>query len=197
MVDYHINLAREMVSTTEQRKRFYRGMLIYLTVCALVLAGAAWFSARNVKEAFRNRRECEHLLANASMVEGVDAEAFSNPDQIYEELQFRATEIARLKQALERQVRLLPVIHNLFAELPEGVALQSLSADQGKMAFGLLMPPSGKVADPVRDLKNLWKKNEALLTRVSSIRPVTGERRMVGTNSIFFVQFECFLNGKG
>ena len=86
------------------------------------------------------------------------------------------------------------MIHNLFLDLPENVALLNLAGNKTKLEFGLVMPaPSEKAGDPVKDLREAWEGNEELMRRVISIRPTTGERRTIGEESMFFVQFECVL----
>ncbi len=193
MVDYHINLAKELVSTPKERERFYNGMLIYLSVCSVALVFFAYFSSFNIQNYMKNQRMRQHLLATSSTE--MDAFMFSNPDQVYTELRGYADQVGILKQALEQRVQLLPTISNLFLDLPDQISLQSLSADKNKMSFGLLMPSSSdETGDPVRMLKNSWTGNSALMKSVSNIRPITGERRVVGSNSLFFVQFECVLN---
>lgn len=195
MLDYNINLAREQVRTTEERLRFYKGMLVYLSLCSIALIFSAYIASVNIQHYLRNNREGRQLLASASATVGVSCSVFNDPDRIYADLQVCSEQIVTLKNALEKRVQLLPIIHNLFENLPDHVDLQRLSASRGKITFGLVMPPpSDEFGDPVRLLTDVWKKNPELMTTVSSIRPITGERRTKGTNSMFFVQFECLLN---
>ena len=46
MVDYRINLAKTLTSTPEQRRKFYNGMIIYLSVCAAGLVYVAYLMLR-------------------------------------------------------------------------------------------------------------------------------------------------------
>ena len=78
-------------------------------------------------------------------------------------------------------------------DLPDGVVLQNLVASKNKITFALAMPTSVNADDPVRDITRKWEKNEDLKKSVSSIRPLTGERRTQGDESIFYYQFECIL----
>jgi hypothetical protein len=192
--DYRINLAKDLTSTVEERTRFYNGMLIYLVICSAFLVYTAYFASINVQKYLKNRHEHLQLLRTASAVSGIELAAFRNPDKIYTDLETHALQITALKKALSQRVQLVPVIHNLFVDLPEGVSLQSLSANKSKMSFGLVMPPpSEEAGDPVQQLRAAWEKNEELMKRVSTIRPVTGERQTMGSRSVFFVQFECIL----
>lgn len=194
MVDYRINLAKTLASTPEQRRKFYHGMLIYLVVCSAAMVYVAYLSSINLKRFLDARWERAQLRATAASVAGLDASAFKNPDKTYGDLQAYSGRIVALKTALGERTHLLPIIHNLFADLPDGVVLQSLSADKGKVSFGLAMPPpSEEAGDPVRKLKTAWEKNEELMKSVASIRPLTGERRTSGEVSVFHVQFECVL----
>lgn len=193
-IDYKINLAKDLTSTPEERQRFYNGMLIYIAVSAIVLVGVAYLSSMNVRTWVENKREREHLLSSVTMSSGVDFATFKDPGRLYDELEGYSQKIKQLELALEQRVQLLPIVHNLFIELPKGVALQSLAANRNKVEFGLVMPPSSAGNDSVRALREAWEKNIELMTRVATIRPVTGERRTVGTESKFYVQFECILN---
>ncbi|MDF7808431.1 hypothetical protein P4E94_13335 [Pontiellaceae bacterium B12219] len=192
--DYRINLAKDLTSSVEERTRFYNRMLLYQVGCAALLVLVAYFSSVNLNSFLRNRLEAHQLLVTAAVVSDLDLETFKNPDTIYKELDVHSREIASLRQVLESRVQLLPVIHNLFLNLPADVSLQMLSANRYKLSFGLVMPPlSEHAGDPVRDLREAWEKNEELMMRVSSIRPLTGERRTIGNTSVFYVQFECLL----
>lgn len=193
--DYKINLAKDLTSTLEKRTRFYNGMLIYIALVSVSLIGVAYFSSMNVHDYIKNRQEHIQRLRTVTALHGLEESAFKNPQKMYVELEEYSKHITMLKKALGQQVQLLPVTHNLFLELPDGVALQSFSADRQKIVFGLEMPPpSDESGDLVRDLRESWEKNSELMRRVSSIRAVTGERRTKGTESMFFVEFECILN---
>jgi hypothetical protein len=189
--DFRINLAKDLTSSEEERQKFYHGMLIYLAACAVALVLVAYLASINVKTYIDNSREHVHLLSTAAVVAGIDVTDFRNPDQIYNELDQYSQQVASLKTILRGRVQLMPIVHNLFLELPEGVELQSLAANKNKLAFGMTMPPPSGTGDPVRDLRESWEKNEELMKRVNTIRPVTGERRTIGTKSVFYVQFEC------
>ncbi len=192
--DYRINLAKSFTSTPEQRLRFYNGMLLYLALCAAAMVLSAYFSSANIQLYLANRQERNQLLATAAAVSGLDAAVFRDPAKSYGELQASHAQVGALKQALGQRVRLLPVVHNLFAELPKGVVLQSLSANSGKISFGLVMPPaSAESGDSFRALKESWEGNEVLMAGITGIRPVTSERRMVGTVPVLYAQFECGL----
>ena len=194
MVDYRINLAKSLTSSIEERTRFYNGMLFYLVLCAMVMVGVAYLATVNLKGFGENKQERDRLQHLASAMSGLDAAAFKNPDQAYSELQAYSSEIGALKTVLKQRVKLLPVIDNLFIDLPEGASLLSFSADKKKMAFGLILPPASEErGDPVRKLTEAWESNQELIKRVSSIRPLTGERRTMGSNSVYYVKFECVL----
>lgn len=195
MVDYRINLAKGLTSSAEERTRFYNGMLIYLVFCAAALVYVAYAASVNLVDYVGNKREYRRLLASISAETGVDKAAFKNIDRAYAELKSYSGQIETLKQVLGQRVQLLPVAYNLFSDLPDDVALQGLVANKAKMDFGLTMPPaSGELGDPVRKLKSAWEANEELMKRVATIRPLAGERRTMGEESIFYVKFECVLN---
>ncbi|MDF7824476.1 hypothetical protein P4B35_10670 [Pontiellaceae bacterium B12227] len=193
-VDYRINLAKGMTSAPEQRARFYNGMLIYLLICFAGLAAVGFFGSVNIRQTIKNHQQQAMLQQTVCSVSGVTEDAFLNPDETFRQLEDRAYDIAQLKRALGQRVHLLPVIHNLFTDLPSGVSLQSLSANKEQLAFGLVMPLSSDDAgDPVALLSAAWEKNEELMNRVVSIRPLNGERRNTESGPVFFVQFECIL----
>ena len=191
--DFRINLAKDLTSSVEFRTKFYNGMLIYLVCCSSLLVLVSYLASSNLKSYLGNKAEQKQLWLTAEAVSGLDRSAFKNPAGVYEELDTYSRRIASLKKLLGQRVQLLPVVHNLFVDLPEGVALQSLSANRNKLSFGLVMPPPSLDADLVRDLRAAWEKNDELMRRVATIRLLTGERRTLGGQSMFFVQFECVL----
>jgi hypothetical protein len=191
--DFRINLAKDFTSSAEERSRFYHMMLIYLACCAVLLVLVAYLTSLNLTEYVQNKSEQRRLVASTA-ASGVDKAAFRDPQQTYTELNADSTQIGTLKKMLGQRVQLLPVVHNLFLDLPPDVALQSLSADKSKLSFGLVTPPvSDEAGDPVKKLRAAWESNEELMKRVVSIRPVNGERRMLGSRAVFYVQFECIL----
>ncbi|MBN2161376.1 MAG: hypothetical protein JXR25_00315 [Pontiellaceae bacterium] len=196
MTDYTINLARSLTASPEERRRFYRGMMVYLSVCGLGLTIAAYFLAVNLSVWWNARQDRERMLSTAVAVSGLSRMDFDQPEDQYLMLKKPSSQVESLEQLLKKRVQLVPVVYNLFAEMPEGVVLQSLVANKEKMAFGLVLPQStaSESGDPVRSLSTVWEKNDELMRRVKTIRPVTGERRTSGSNSVFFVQFECTLN---
>lgn len=192
--DFQINLAKDLTSSPEERIKFYNGMLIYLVSSAAILVTVAYFTSMNLMSFIENKSEQKQLRTTAVAVSDINMDDFKNPEDAYLELKAHSIRLSRLKQQLGTRVQLLPVIHNLLIDLPQGVGIESLAANRSKLTFGMTMPEgTGELGDPVRDLTETWEKNEELMERVSSIRPITGERRTVGKESIFYVQFECIL----
>ncbi|HEY5653691.1 MAG TPA: hypothetical protein VIR63_04910 [Pontiella sp.] len=193
-IDYHINLSKDQTSTPEARKQFYNGMLIYLCLCFAALVLVAYLSSINIRSYVENKQDQNGLMKEVKAVCGIEEDSFRNPDKIYKALNADALQLQKLKQVLGRRTHLLPVIHSLFMELPEGVVLQDLSANRNKIVFDLVMPQvSEEAGNPVRDLQKAWEENKDLKQRVATIRPQTGERRSFGGETRFFVQFECIL----
>lgn len=192
--DYTINLAKDLTSTPAQRVRFHRGMLAYLVLCAAALVCTAYASAVNIRRYLGHRSASIELLQTARAVSGLEPADFQQPAAMRTQAEEHAIELKQLKGILARRVQLLPVLHGLFNKLPEGVVLQSLSANGEKMVFGLLMPPvSEQAGDTVRKLTGTWEADAALMARLESLRPMTGERRTQGSESVYYVQFECVL----
>ena len=191
--DFKINLSRELTSSEEERVRFYNGMLVYLVVCAAALVFVAYLASMNIKRYIENNGARAQMLRTTAAVADIDERHFRNPNKAYAELEAYSFQLASLRKSLGQRVQLLPVVHNLFQNLPNGVALRSLSANKTKVNFGLVMPNPSEGSDPVKDLRKSWENNEELMSRVASIRPVTGERRTMNGESMFFVQFECVL----
>ena len=195
MSDFNINLAKGVASSPAARARFYWGMIVYLCVCALGLGLAAYFLVVNLCSYIDTSRQKRAIVFRAIADTELTRRDFDRPDTQYQKLSEPSAKLKELKMLLEQRVQLMPVVHNLFAELPTGVVLQSLSANQEKMLFGLVLPDSSVLDadDPVRSLSGKWEANDELMERVKSIRPVTAERRSTGSSSVFYVQFECVL----
>ncbi len=195
MADFNINLAKDVVSSYEERVKFYNRMLIYLVGCGAAMVLVGYISAVNIQRYYVNHQALQTQMSIAAAVSGLKIDDFKNPEKIYDALAEQSVQTRTLKKALEQRTQLLPVIHNLFVDISDEVTLQSLSASRDKIVFGLVMPSStGESGGLVRSLRATWENNDELMKRVSSIRPGTAERRNVGAGQVLFVQFECTLN---
>lgn len=193
-VDFNINLAKDITSSEEERLKFYNGMLVYLVVCAALLVLSAYLTSLNLNAFLQNRDERKTLIETTVAVSGVQEDAFKNPEAAYVELDMYSRKVRSLKKLLGQRVQLLPIVNNLFSEMPSGVALQNLAANKTKVTFGLIMPPpSDEGGDLSKDLREAWEKNEELMRHVTSIRALTGERQTVGSELMYHIRFECIL----
>lgn len=190
MVDYHINLAKSVTSTPEQRRKFYNGMILYLSLCAAGLVYVAYLASANVMEAYGANRQRRNMVKAVSSVSGFSKSFYKNPDKAYSELQLYAADLVLLKTAFAQRTHFLPVLTQLFSDFPEDVAVESLeaSADRKHIVFGLVGP--GK---SVKAQQLAWRQNAELNGLVRSIKQVKGEQRMVGGQPVYFVKFECVL----
>ncbi len=189
MVDYRINLAKAVVSTPKQRRKFYNGMMIYLSLCAVGLVYVAYLASSNVMEAYSASRQRSRVKAFSSASD-ISKTFYKNPEKAYEELQLYAEDLALLKTAFAQRTHFLPVLNQLFADFPEDVAVENLeaSAAGNRIAFGLVGPGRS-----VKAQQMAWKQNSELNGLVRSIKQVKGEQRMVGGLPVYFVKFECVL----
>jgi recombinational DNA repair ATPase RecF len=190
MVDYRINLAKTVTSTPEQRRKFYNGMILYLSLCAAGLVYVAYLASSNVMEAYNASRQRRSMVKAVSSVSGFSKTFYRNPDKAYDELQLYAADLALLKTAFAQRTHFLPVLNQLFANFPEEVAVENLeaSAANNSIAFGLV--GSGK---SVKAQQLAWKQNAELNGLVRSIKQIKGEQRMVGGQPVYFVKFKCML----
>lgn len=186
-VDFNINLARNLVSQPERRVRFYHAMLVYLVLCGALMVWVARFSVMNVLAYLDNWQQRSQIEKNTLMATGLDESVFRNPELLSVSLENEAERLASLEAALRQRIQLLPIMYNLFLEMPADVRLQSFVAGREGIKFGLVMDESG---DAVRTLRASWEANEDISKRMANIRPLTGERRTVGTNAFYYVQFE-------
>ena len=190
MVDYRINLAKTVVSTPEQRRKFYNGMMIYLVFCAAGLVYVAYLASSNMIEAYSASHQRRQMVKAVSSASGFSKTFYKNPDKAYDELKLYAEDLVLLKTAFAQRTHFLPVLNQLFADFPEDVAMENLeaSAGQNSIAFGLVGP--GK---SVKAQQLAWKQNSGLNELVRSIKQVKGEQRTVGGQLVYFVKFECVL----
>jgi len=190
MVDYRINLAKTVTSTPAQRRRFYNGMLLYLVICAAGMVYVAYATTLNITEAYRNARIRSKMINTVSISSDFGKAFYKNPDKAYEELELYAADLELLKEAFSQQTHFLPVVNQLFAGLPDDVAVESLevSAQRKTISFGLVGSSKS-----VKAQQMAWKQNEALGTRVRGTKQVKGELRMIDGIPVYFVKFECSL----
>ena len=196
MVDYRINLVKTVVSTPEQRQKFYHGMLIYLSICAAAMVYVAYLTSWNLIDGISAIQSRSALTQTQDSVSRTEKAFYRNPELALKELKNDSKSLGMIKQALSGQADFLPVISQLFMDIPKGAALQNLttSPDRKKITFGIIVPLSDQDhGDPVRELQTSWSNNKNLMKRVHSIHPVTGERKSAGGVPVFAVKFECVL----
>ena len=121
MADFNINLARGIVSTNEERRRFWDRMLLYLSLCGAAMVYVAYASAININRYLDNRQALRAELATMASVSGLDASTFNDPETVYASAEERANRIGALRRALDQRTRLLPVVHVTSLTEPEDV----------------------------------------------------------------------------
>ena len=196
MADFNINLAKTMVSSPEERQRFYNRMLIYLVICAAALVYVAYLASLNLVKVVQSNRERQARIMTTSSVTGYGKAFYKNPDQTYQELDDYAKDLETLRELLSLRVHFLPVLNQLFVDFPDDIALQSLTANSTTKTIGFaLVAPYRDQRDenPVSTLKTQWKSSDEILNRTTGVRQVTSERRVVGDMAAVFVKFECVL----
>jgi hypothetical protein len=190
MVDYRINLAKSLTSTPEQRRKFYNGIILYLSICAAGLVYTAYLASYNILEAYNAERQRRILVRSGSASSDFAKEFYRNPEKAFNELNVYAEDLSLLKTAFSQRTHFLPVLNQLFADFQEDVAVEDLeaSAANNSITFGLVGP--GK---SVREQQLVWKQNKELNQAVSSIKQIQGQQCMVGDKPVYFVKFECAL----
>ena len=191
MVDYQINLAKTVVSTPEQRRKFYNGMILYLSVCAAGMVYVAYLASANVMEAYSASRQRGRMLKADAASSDFGKTFYKNPDKAYEELQLYASDLALLKTAFAQRTHFLPVLNQLFANFPEDVAVENLEASSANNSISFVLVGPGK---SVKAQQEAWGQNAELNGLVRrSIKQVKSESKMVGGQPVYFVRFECVL----
>lgn len=196
MADFNINLARSMVSTPEERQRFYNRMLIYLVICAAAMVYVAYLGSVNLVSVVRDHRHRRALVQAVTSASDYGKIFYKDPAKAYEELGDYANDLEILRVSVSKRAQFLPVLNQLFMDFPKKVVLQNLTArgSDKTISFGLVIPYSGQDdVDPVRALQSQWNNNAELQKLVASIRPITSEQHMVGNSAAAFVKFECIL----
>lgn len=191
MVDYRINLAKTVVSTPEQRRKFYNGMILYLALCAAGLVYVAYLASANMLDARRANKERQSTIEAVSAATYVGKSFFKNPDQAYEELLLYAADLELLTSAFSQRTHFLPVLSQLFTDFPEDVRVEALeaSAENNSINYALVGP-----LESVKKQQSSWKQNDELKGLVSSIKQVKSKQYdEVGDQALYLFQFECIL----
>jgi len=196
MAYFRINLAKNSVKPIKQRYLFYNSILLYVFACAVVLVYLCYNATINLMETYENRHQQQILFNSLSSSPLMHRDLLRNPDRSYKNLKEYSKQIQELDKALTGRVQFLPILHQLFGNLPENVQLEQLKAvaTERSISFSLQVPiTTSENGDSVRQLQTEWNANSFLMDRITSIRPVTGERRTSGDEEVFMVKFECVL----
>lgn len=196
MVDFNINLVKSMVSTPEERARFYNRMLIYLIICAALMVGTAYLFSKHVLNASTASKDRKALVAEMSAMSDFGKSFFDNPEQAYKKLGYYADDLKTLRSVLEERSQFLPVISQLFADIPDTVSLQSLTATaaDNSIEFILVAPViDDEGNDILRMMQTRWRDNAALWTLAKTVTAVSSEREMVGDALVASVTYKCIL----
>lgn len=196
MTAYNINLAKGFVKTPRQRRRFYRGMILYVLLCSTLLIYLVYMAAINLTNTYESRKRRRMMINSTAASSLFYRDLFQDPKTAYADMKQYAEQIAALNDGLSGRVDFRPVIHLLLTDLPLTVQIESLdaSAEGNKISFSLQVPiTSSGSGDAVRGLLNEWNANEELMALINAVRPVTGERRNLGGENVFLVKFVCTL----
>jgi hypothetical protein len=150
----------------------------------------SFLTSRNVKEALDARQHRRGLISTINAISEYSTTFFRNPKKAQEELKSYAADLEKLKKAFAERTHFLPVLNHLFLDFPDDLGVESLeaSAERGSISFGLVGSSKS-----VKKQQGIWRENEELDQLVSGIKQNKLEQRMVGENSVYFVQFECTL----
>jgi hypothetical protein len=196
MADFNINLAKTMVSSPEQRQKFYNRMMVYLVICAAAMVYVAYLASLNLVNVVTVNRERQSLIMTTSSVTEYGQTFYRNPDKTYQELDIYAKDLETLRDLLLQRAHFLPVLNQLFMDFPDNIALQKLTATASgrSIQFELVAPYRDQQGEsPVSKLQARWKSNKELLNRTTGVRLVTSERRLMGEMAAVIVKFECKL----
>ena len=197
MADYNINLVKSMVSSPEERLRFYNRMLIYLIMCSAAMVYTAYIGSMNLLNAFQANRERKILIGADTAVSDYGKDFYKDPEKVLRELSDYAQDLETLRISVSKRAHFLPVVNQLFKDFPENISLQNLNAISAGRAiqFELAAPLFDEEGgDPVADLRARWKSNEELgLLIKDEVEQLTIERRMVDDSAVSFVKFKCEL----
>jgi len=196
MVDFNINLAKSMVSSQEERMRFYNRMLIYLVVCAALMVGTAYLSSKHVISAAKANKESRLLIVSMSTASDFGKTFFKNPEQAYKEFGNYAEDLVTLRSVFEQRSQFLPALSQLFGNFPANVSLQSLTASAAENAieFELVAPViDEKGNDVLRALQAEWRDNPELMAVAKPVAAMSSEREMVGDVLVASVKYKCIL----
>jgi hypothetical protein len=183
-------LAKSITSTPEQRRKFYHGMILYLSLCAAGLVYTAYLASANVMEAYKADHQRRNLVRTVTASSDFSKTFYKSPGRAYDELQLYAKDLSLIRQAFAQRTHFLPVLNQLFIDFPEDITVEDLdaSAARSTISFGLVGP--GK---SVKAQQLAWRQNEKLMQTVRSIKQMQGEQRMVDGQPVYFVKFECIL----
>jgi hypothetical protein len=191
----NINLGRDFILSAVQRRRIYRLMQIYLTLCAPVLCLATYASFLNLQQASLIRNKDRALCAQFSFA-GEGPHTLRNyADRLKNRIDSRASQAKAVRDALPPATRtVLPLLAFIINQSDAGTALERISLTPGHnglpaLEFSLIL--SGDTKKNGQNFFRDWQKNSELAAAFSSITPVTTRRSEAGQAGIVVVNYRA------
>lgn len=195
MTRCNINLGRDFILSAVQRRRIYRLMQIYLTLCIPVLCLATYASFLNLQQANIIRSKDRALCAQFSFA-GEGPHTLRNyADRLKNRIDSRADQAKAVRDALPPATRtVLPLLTFIINQSDAGTALERISLTPGHnglpaLEFSLIL--SGDTKKNGQNFFRDWQINRNLSESFSSITPVTTQRSDAGKSEKVIVNYRA------
>lgn len=172
-----VNLGRDFILPSDKRRRIYRAMQFYLTVCIPLFGAAVYASFLNIREA----DACRDSSRTAGMQIDRSLNGMSGLLHYADQLRTQVEENARQSQAIRDSLpsathTILPLMAFVINRSGRSDILNRMSLTHGKdgsptLEFSLVLPGDRK--NPGQNFLRDWQADPALAASFSSITPVT------------------------
>ena len=182
-----INLARDLVYSTDKRRRVYRLLILYLVCCTVLLAFTARTASLRIIEGLKFQKQAilTQQKFNLTQLQNVSMPYYAN--QLQATLKSQKAEAASIRQALPDNLKtMLPLLVTLLKQ-SDGSELDKIDFSQQNeysdptLEFSISIPATLQ-SHP--DILTRWKQDPVLQAQLDAITPVTTKQKQHGTSKI-------------
>jgi hypothetical protein len=197
MAKFQTNLLRDHVMPPRQRKRFYRGMLMYLAICGVVFVFVVYRATWSFLRAAQQRTDMQRLEREFQAEHPDESSLLAYAEDVRGEAAALTETLQNVDTTLTRRKALGALLSGLVQPLPEGTRLIDFNLDRKKnqVSFdlaSLLTIHAGQLPDTTEFVR-LWNQDPRLNGSLEDIKAVSSKRMTMEGQPVFVIKFSATL----
>lgn len=192
-----INLARNLVYSSETRRRVYRLMMLYLSCCIVLLSVLSNIATRCIQQGLTFRKHAREIQREFERENSSEQPLPSYAKDLKIKMGRHLKELEAIHRALPATIHTcLPLLVALAHQADGGElhTVRFLQQDEFKhpaLEFSIRLPNSSN-AQP--DLIQTWQTNPVLKQQFAAITPTNTQRDQIGNSPVLIMSYRATFN---